>query len=251
MIDRHMPQDGREAVAVKATNIVKTYGSTGCGINGLSFEITKGEIFSVLGPNGSGKSTLLKSLAGILRLNSGTIEIYGQNMALEPEKAKSNLVYIPDSNTFYAKIRVNEYLNFISTFYRIERGLASPRIERLLSILGLANKNFSFLTELSQGQRKKVDIVAALAVQPRLIVADEVFSGLDYETVPVVLEKLYEHVALGNSLIFSTHDLGLAERTSNLLVFLNNGKIDERATYQRQLSRVLSEMNGRINCQCL
>lgn len=238
-----MPQGGRNVIAVAAQDVVKTYGSKKYGIRGLSFEVLIGEKVCFYGPNGSGKSTLLKALAGAHRIDSGKIEICGIDIAIQPELAKSTLSFIPDSNASFARLTTREYLEFISIFHSIKRDRARPKIDSALSILGLAEKKNSFIDDLSQGQRKKVDIAATLIVEPKIIIADELFSGLDQATIAIVIALYSAMTKAGKSIVFSTHDQALANEFSGRIVFLKDGEIDEETTSQYQLSLVLASMS--------
>lgn len=190
------------------------------GVDNLSFEVEKGEIFGLVGPNGAGKTTTLKILAGLIEPTSGEVEIAG--LPISNPKVKKLIGFVPEESPVYEDMGIKEYLSFFAEIYGIEKDKAEKRIITLLDSLNIS-PNGKRLGELSKGNKRKVIIARSLIADPPVLIYDEPASGLDPLTSHYIME-LIGSMRGKKTIILSTHNLYQAESICDRILILKEGK---------------------------
>lgn len=194
-------------------------------VDGLSVSIPDCEIFGLVGPNGAGKTTTLRMMTGILKPDSGRILINGHDIVKQPEEAKSSFGYIPDKAFFYEKLTALEFMMFIASIYTIGKSSASTQTEKLLELFGLTKKRNDLIESFSQGMRQRLLFASALVHEPRTLLIDEPFAGLDPFGVKMLKSLIKELGQSGISVFLATHSLHIAEELCDRVGFINRGRM--------------------------
>ncbi|MFX1253381.1 MAG: ABC transporter ATP-binding protein [Promethearchaeota archaeon] len=201
-------------------------------VNGLTLRIRKGEIYGLLGPNGSGKTTTIKSILGLLTLQSGSISILGVNPLVFPEKAKKNIGYVAEEPSLYESMTPKELLNFIASIRQLDPVQASRNAEEYLRSLDALRYYNTFIGGLSQGNKQKIQIIAALLHEPQLLILDEPLSGLDARSAHVLKKMFQIHIEKGGSILLSTHIMEQAQLLCSRIGIINEGKMVAEGTLE-------------------
>jgi len=188
-------------------------------VDGLDLSVPGGEFYTLLGPNGAGKTTTLRMVAGLLKPDRGSIAVYGIDALADPIGAKRIMAWVSDEPMIYEKLTPMEYLDFVAGLWSVDSELAAARARDLLSWLGLEPHAEERCERLSKGTRQKVALAGALVHEPKLIILDEPFTGLD----AMVKAVLRERVHAGCSVIMTTHILDVAERMADRIGVMANG----------------------------
>ena len=199
-------------------------------VDGLGLSIAPGEFYALLGPNGAGKTTTLRMVSGLLAPDRGSIAVYGIDALADPIAAKRLMAWVPDEPMIYEKLTPIEYLDFVAGLWGVDSDLAAARASDLLSWLGLAPNADARCEHLSRGMRQKVALAGALVHEPKLILLDEPFTGLDAASARLVKEVLRERVRAGCSVIMTTHILDVAERVADRIGVMANGALIAEGT---------------------
>lgn len=205
-------------------NLTKKFGDT-VAVDNVSFDIKKGEIFSLIGPNSSGKSTIVKSIVGLLQPNSGTITVNECDVVLEPELAKSHIGYIPDEPSVWSYMKGEEFLYFTQALFNVsesKRATSLPPLLETFKLTGLEKQTFE---EYSRGNKQKFSILAAMSHEPSLLLIDEPIVGLDPTGAEIAKKLFVDFAKNGGSVLLVTHTLPVAEEISDKIGFLKNGKL--------------------------
>lgn len=209
---------------LKIENLSKSYGDKKV-IDNLSLQINKGEIFGFIGHNGAGKSTTIKCCVGILKFEGGNIYIDGTSIKDNPLVCKASIAYIPDNPDLYEYMKGVEYLNFIGSVFKVEPSLLSQRIEKYASDFSLTADLAQPISSYSHGMKQKLAIISAWIHQPKLIIMDEPFVGLDPKAAHTLKLMMREVCDQGGAIFFSTHVLEVAEKLCDKVAILKGGKI--------------------------
>ena len=209
---------------LQITNLTKTYGQKRA-VDSLSLHIHPGEIYGFIGHNGAGKTTTIKAVCGILGFDAGEITINGASVKADPLACKKALAYIPDNPDLYEFMTGIGYLNFIADIFGIDAKTRADRIHRYADILGIEGDLAQPISAYSHGMKQKLAIVSALIHEPRLIVMDEPFVGLDPKASHSLKELMREMCARGSAIFFSTHVLEVAEKLCDKIAIIKNGKL--------------------------
>lgn len=204
-------------------NLTKCYGNF-CAVNNLSLHIAPGEIFGFIGHNGAGKTTTLKSAAGILPYDVGRITVDGIRMDEDPLACKRKMAYLPDNPDLYEFMSGIKYLRLVADIY----GMGAERDERILSLserLGIRRDLGQPISDLSHGMKQKVAIIGAFLHEPRLVLLDEPFVGLDPHASHVLKGIMREHCDRGGAIFFSTHVLDTAEKLCDKVAIIKEGRL--------------------------
>jgi len=222
-------------------DVTKRFGGL-TAVNHVSFAVQPGEILGYLGPNGSGKSTTVKMLTGLLRPTSGSIRFNGRDIDEDLVAYKQMVGYVPEEAHLYTYMSGSEYLRFTGRIRGLEERILEEKIERLLTVFGLAADPHAPLTAYSKGMRQKVLLSAALLHNPRMIVLDEPVSGLDAGTALVVRRIVEALAADGRIIFYSSHELDTIERISSRVIILSQGRViaDGSASELRALTQTAS-----------
>ena len=212
-------------------HLTKTYGEKKA-VDDLSLHIRPGEIFGFIGHNGAGKSTTLKSAVGILKYDSGTITINGNNIREYPVKCKRELAYIPDNPDLYDFMSGIKYLNFIADVFAIPAAERQEKIRRYADPFELTGDLAQPISAYSHGMKQKLAVIAAWIHDPKLIVMDEPFVGLDPKASHLLKEMMREHCDKGGAIFFSTHVLEVAEKLCDKVAIIKQGRLIKVGTME-------------------
>jgi len=194
-------------------------------VNGISFEVKKGEVFGLLGPNGAGKTTTIKLLLGLLEPNQGEISIMGLNPETEEVQIKSRVGYVSEEPLIFKSLTPKDLFNFIASIRSLDGEQASKRAQEYLESLGALEYYEQLVATLSHGNKQKIQIISSILHDPDLLIMDEPLAGLDAKSVKVVKEILDIHIENGGAVLFSTHIMEIAEDLCDRIAIMNKGKL--------------------------
>lgn len=214
---------------IKATDLTKKYGQL-TAVDGLNLTVNPGEIFGFLGPNGAGKTTTIKMLVGLLAPTSGSAYICGINVAEDPVKAKSMLGYVPDTPDVYEKLTARELLEFVADLRRIDRSKAATKIQELLALFELTDRQDELLGSYSHGMKQKICIACGLLGEPKVLFLDEPTVGLDPRSARLTKDVLRKVADDGGTVFLSTHVLEIAERMCDRVGIIQKGVLIAEGT---------------------
>ena len=207
---------------IRVENLVKFYGDF-CALDGVSFEVKKGEILGLLGPNGAGKTTTYRILTGYLSPSSGNIWVGDLDVKDDLDQIKQMIGYLPESAPIYKDMLVFDYLSFIADVRGVAKDQQIKQIKHLSELCSLNEVMHKTINELSKGYRQRVGIAHALMGDPEILVLDEPTSGLDPNQI-LETREIIKRIGKEKTIIFSTHILSEAEATCDRLVIISNGK---------------------------
>lgn len=210
-------------------NFTKVYGDK-TAVDTLSVHIAPGEICGFIGHNGAGKTTTLKAACGILQFDKGDIFIDGHSIKTDPIACKKALAYVPDNPDLYDFLTGIRYLNFVADIYGISAEDRTQRIRHYGELLGMTDDLTLPLSDCSHGMRQKVALIAALIHEPKLILMDEPFVGLDPIASHQLKNVMHEHCSRGGAIFFSTHVLEVAEKLCDKVAIISKGKLVANGT---------------------
>ena len=214
---------------LRIENLTKIYGSKKA-VDGLSLHIQAGEIYGFIGHNGAGKTTTLKACCGILRFEEGEIYVDGVSIRENPMACKAKIAYIPDNPELYAFMSGTQYLNFIADIFNIETGVRRARIEKYANALGLTADLAQPISAYSHGMKQKLAVISAFIHEPKLVIMDEPFVGLDPKAAHTFKAIMREHCDNGGAIFFSTHVLDVAEKLCDKVAIIKGGKLIKTGT---------------------
>jgi ABC-2 type transport system ATP-binding protein len=199
-------------------------------VDGLDLEIAAGEFYGLLGPNGAGKTTTLRMVTGLLKPDSGSIEVFGVDVVAQPRAAKRLLAWLPDEPMLYDKLTPVEYLEFVAGLWQMPAELARDRAHELLVKLELWPHRAERCEGFSRGMKQKAALAGALIHDPRLLMLDEPLTGLDASIARQVKDLLLERVRSGCTVILTTHILEVAEKLVSRVGIVQHGKLVAEGT---------------------
>lgn len=209
---------------LKIKNLTKKFNDK-IVINQLSLTIEKGDIYGFIGHNGAGKTTTIKAIMGILPFDEGEILIDHHSIVKEPLYCKQITAYIPDNPDIYEHLTGIQYLNFIADIYKVEAALRLKRIEKYASLFEIKDNLGDLISTYSHGMKQKLVIISALIHQPKLLILDEPFVGLDPKATLTLKNIMHELCEQGSAIFFSTHVLEVAEKLCNKIAVIKSGKL--------------------------
>ena len=216
---------------LRIEHLTKTYGEKKA-VDDLSLHILPGEIFGFIGHNGAGKSTTIKSAVGILKFDEGTITICGRNIKDDPVACKRDLAYIPDNPDLYDFMSGIKYLNFIADIFAIPAGERQEKIRKYADLFELTQDLGQPISAYSHGMKQKLAVISAWLHDPKLIIMDEPFVGLDPKASHLLKEMMREHCDKGGAIFFSTHVLEVAEKLCDKVAIIKQGKLVKEGTME-------------------
>ena len=202
----------------------KLYGKK-VAVDNLSLHIKPGEIYGFIGHNGAGKTTTLKACAGILNFEYGNILIDGISIKEKPMECKKKIAYIPDNPDLYGFLTGAAYLNFIADIYKVPLEIRNKRIEDFADKYGIIDDLGMPINSYSHGMRQKIAIISALIHEPKLILMDEPFVGLDPKASHTLKNQMREICDNGGAIFFSTHVLEVAEKLCDKVAVIKDGRL--------------------------
>ncbi|UCD36896.1 MAG: ATP-binding cassette domain-containing protein [Fidelibacterota bacterium] len=203
---------------VEIRNITKTFGDV-IAVNDLSLNVPQGSIYGFIGPNGAGKTTTLRMIMSIFYPDSGTISVFGEQLH---GACTDRIGYLPEERGLYRKMKVRELLQF---YGELKNGLdVKQEVDRWLTKLDLSDWGDKKVDALSKGMSQKVQFIATVVSRPALIILDEPFTGLDPVNADLIRETVLELQSQGTTVIFSTHDMSVAERMCDFIFMIHRGR---------------------------
>ncbi|MFW9948935.1 MAG: ABC transporter ATP-binding protein [Candidatus Thorarchaeota archaeon] len=243
-----------ESEIITVTNL-KKYFEEVKAVNGISFNVYRGEVFGLLGPNGAGKTTTIKLLLGLLEPLEGEIKVLGMNPERDEVRIKSRVGYVSEEPLIFKSLTPKDLFNFIASIRQLDEEEASLKVREYLDSLEATEYYNQLIATLSHGNKQKIQIIASILHEPDLLILDEPLSGLDAKSVRVVKEILNLHTERGGSVVFSTHIMELAEELCDRIAIINKGKlvgigtIDELKQQANKLGSRLEEVFLRLTEQ--
>ena len=209
---------------LKIRNFTKCYDGKAV-VDDLSLEVAAGDIYAFIGHNGAGKTTTIKAACGILQFDAGDIFIDGMSVKEKPLECKKIISYIPDNPELYDYLSGVKYLNFVADIYGVGKADREERIRRYADIFGLTEDLAQPVSAYSHGMKQKLAIIAAWIHEPKLIIMDEPFVGLDPVASHTLKTMMREHCDKGGAIFFSTHVLEVAEKLCDKVAIIKSGKL--------------------------
>lgn len=233
---------------LKIENLTKSYGDKKA-VDGLNLHIQAGEIYGFIGHNGAGKTTTLKASTGILQFEQGDIFVDGISVRKDPIACKQRIAYIPDNPDLYDFMTGIQYLNFVADIFGVDGKVRQERITKYGDMFELTGDLAQPISAYSHGMRQKLAVISAWLHEPKLIIMDEPFVGLDPKAAHLLKEMMREHCARGNAIFFSTHVLEVAEKLCHKVAIIKNGRLIKSGTMEQvkgdtSLEDVFLEMEG-------
>jgi ABC-2 type transport system ATP-binding protein len=205
---------------IQVDQISKSYGDFRA-VDAFSFEVYEGEIFALLGPNGAGKSTTIRMILDILKPDTGSIRVFGAPIT---DDAKNRIGYLPEERGLYRNVPVLEMMMYLGSLKGMDSRTAKQKATALLEHLELGEHARKKVSELSKGMQQKVQFAVTVLHEPKLIIIDEPFSGLDPVNTLVIKELLLDFKRKGGAVVMSTHQMYQVEEMAERLVMINRGK---------------------------
>ena len=231
-------------------HLTKTYGEKKA-VDNLTLHIAPGEIYGFIGHNGAGKTTTLKSVVGILQFDQGEITIGGKSIKTDPLACKRLLAYIPDNPDLYDYMTGIKYLNFIADVFGVDAQTRRERIRTYADTFELTGDLAQPIAAYSHGMKQKLAIIAAWLHEPKLILMDEPFVGLDPKASHLLKKMMRQVCNEGGAIFFSTHVLEVAEKLCDKVAIIKNGKLIRSGTMEEvkgdeSLEDVFLELEGEV-----
>lgn len=209
---------------LKIENLTKIYGHKKA-VDDLSLHIESGSIYGFIGHNGAGKTTTLKAIVGIMNFDSGDIYIDGKSIKKDALACKKIMAYIPDNPDLYEYLTGIKYLNFICDVYGVDQEKRTERIKKYSDMFELSDSLGEVISAYSHGMKQKLAIIAALVHEPKLIIMDEPFVGLDPKATHLLKQLMRQMCDQGAAIFFSTHVLEVAEKLCDKIAIIKAGKL--------------------------
>ena len=233
---------------IEIKNLSKSYGKK-TALDEVSFTVESGEIFAFIGHNGAGKTTLIKAMVGIHDFEEGDILINGKSIKEEPIKCKKIMAYVPDNPELYENMKAIDYINFICDMYEISEEKRKKNVEKYAKMFELDEVLENKISSFSHGMKQKVALIAALAHEPKVLVMDEPFVGLDPKAIFDMKEVMKEIAEKGGTIFFSTHILDVAEKLCSRVAIVKKGRLVKVGSMKsvkgdKSLEKVFLELEG-------
>lgn len=221
-----------EKVILEIKNYTKSYGGGKKAADNVSLTVMSGDIYGFIGHNGAGKSTTIRAVVGVLDFTEGDIFIDGHSVKTESMECKKVTAYIPDNPDLYENLTGIQYLNFISDVFDIDEKTREERIKKYADMFEITNALGDQIGSYSHGMKQKIAIISALIHEPKLLVLDEPFVGLDPKASFTLKEVMKQMCERGTAIFFSTHVLDVAEKLCNKVAIIKQGKIISTGTME-------------------
>jgi len=209
--------------------VIKRYGSF-TAVNGVTLDVQPGEIHGFLGPNGAGKTTTIRIIAGLLKPTSGRVIVNGFDLAVNPERAKRSLGFIPDRPFLYEKLTAAEFLRFHGGLYGLDDDGVRARAREMLELFELGRWENELVESFSHGMKQRLIMCAAFLHRPQAVLVDEPMVGLDPRGARLIKDVFRKMSASGVAILMSTHTLEVAEEMCDRISIILQGKIIARGT---------------------
>jgi len=234
---------------IEVRNLTKRYGQRKA-IDNLNFSIAEGEIVGFLGPNGAGKSTTMNIMTGFIAATSGDVTINGIDIVAEPETAKANIGYLPDTPPVYLDMRVQEYLNFVAEIKGVKRGQRKEMVDYAMRQVSIDDIPRRVIKNLSRGYRQRVGLAQAMIGNPKVIIMDEPTIGLDPKQI-IEMRDVVKNLGKKHTVILSSHIMQEVAAVCDRIMIINRGKIVAAGTPEalsESITKGQSNMQVRVKC---
>lgn len=209
---------------IKIKGVSKYYGDKKA-LDDVSLEVKQGEIFAFIGHNGAGKTTLIKSICGILDFEEGEILIDGKSIKTDPLECKKKMAYVSDNPELYEDMKAISYINFVCDMYEVPTETRERNIKRYAEMFGMGKELNNTISAFSHGMKQKIALIAALSHEPKVLIMDEPFVGLDPKAIFDMKEVMKGIAKDGGTIFFSTHILDMAEKLCDRVAIVKNGQL--------------------------
>lgn len=210
---------------IEIKHVSKTYNGEKKALKDVSFKVNDGKIFAFIGHNGAGKTTLIKSIVGILNFEEGDILINNKSIKEEPIECKKEMAYVPDNPDLYENMRAIDFINFICDMYEVSEDIRRENTLKYAKMFEIEDKLNDDISSFSHGMKQKIALIAALAHNPKVLIMDEPFVGLDPKAVYDMKEIMRDMAKDGKTIFFSTHILDVAEKLCDRVAIIKDGTI--------------------------
>ena len=233
---------------IEIKNVTKKYGNKKA-VDKVSFTVNDGDIFAFIGHNGAGKTTLIKAIVGIHDFDEGDILIDGISIKEDPVACKKLMAFVPDNPETYEQMKAIDFINFICDMYEIDTETRTANIKKYAKLFGMEDKLNDSIDSYSHGMKQKIVLISALAHNPKILIMDEPFVGLDPKAVFDIKEVLNEMTKEGKIVFYSTHILDVAEKLCSRVAIIKNGKLVKAGSMKeikgdKSLEKVFMELEG-------
>ncbi len=232
----------KNKLALKISNLSKTYDNQFVALKGIDLEVSEGDFFALLGSNGAGKSTTIGIIASLVNKTSGSVNVFGYDLDSQREMVKQHIGLVPQEFNFNIFEPIFEIIVNQGGYYGIERATARKRAEELLKLLGLWEKRNDIAKNLSGGMKRRLMIARALIHNPKLLILDEPTAGVDIEIRRSMWELLTQLNEAGTTIILTTHYLDEAESLCRNIAIINHGEVVENTSMKNLLSQLHTEV---------
>ena len=206
-------------------NLTKHYKGSDKGVNNVNIHVEKGDIYAFIGHNGAGKTTTLKCITGIHDYDAGEIIIDGIDLRENALECKSRFAYIPDNPDLYEYLTGIQYLNFVADVFLVSAKDREDRIKKYAGEFNITESLGDLISTYSHGMKQKLAIISALVHEPKLLILDEPFVGLDPQAAVILKDIMREICKAGGAVFFSTHVLDVAEKLCNKVAIIKDGDV--------------------------
>lgn len=210
---------------IEIKNVSKTYNGKKKVLKNISFKIEGGEIFAFIGHNGAGKTTMIKSIMGILDFEEGDILVDNKSIKEEPLECKRIMAYVADNPDLYENMKAIDFINFICDMYEVSEDIRRENTLKYAKMFEIEDKLNDDISSFSHGMKQKIALIAALAHNPKVLIMDEPFVGLDPKAVYDMKEIMRDMAKDGKTIFFSTHILDVAEKLCDRVAIIKDGTI--------------------------
>ena len=210
---------------IEIKNVSKTYNGKKKVLKNISFKIEGGEIFAFIGHNGAGKTTMIKCIMGILDFEEGDILVDNKSIKEEPLECKRIMAYVADNPDLYENMKAIDFINFICDMYEVSEDIRRENTLKYAKIFEIEDKLNDDISSFSHGMKQKIALIAALAHDPKVLIMDEPFGGLDPKAVYDMKEIMRDMAKDGKTIFFSTHILDVAEKLCDRVAIIKDGTI--------------------------
>ena len=210
---------------IEIKNVSKTYNGKKKVLKNVSFKIESGEIFAFIGHNGAGKTTMIKCIMGILDFEEGDILVDNKSIKEEPLECKRIMAYVADNPDLYENMKAIDFINFICDMYEVSEDIRRENTLKYAKMFEIEDKLNDDISSFSHGMKQKIALIAALAHDPKVLIMDEPFVGLDPKAVYDMKEIMRDMAKDGKTIFFSTHILDVAEKLCDRVAIIKDGTI--------------------------
>ena len=233
---------------IEIKNVTKKYGNN-VALKNVSFTVNDGEIFAFIGHNGAGKTTLIKAIVGIHTFDEGDILINGKSILKDPIDCKKDMAFVPDNPELYEHMKAIDFINFICDIYEVPQEVREKNITKYAKMFEIEENLNDTIDSFSHGMKQKIALISALAHDPKVLIMDEPFVGLDPKAVFDVKEVMNKMVEEGKIIFFSTHILDVAEKLCSRVAIIKKGELLKVGSMKeikgdKSLEKVFLELEG-------